>query len=94
MAIRPYGFIPLVAPTIRIYDIDDPVKMVWHNHEFVLDQFDPGADLRGLQPFFAHDPAKIIQQHFIIDDLTEQSFMVVGDDGDEIRPLAGVIVSW
>ena len=75
---------------IIIGDLDDGVKMVWHNHIFMA--YNVGISVGQPTVFFLHHPSGIVQVHGAIGDGTEQCATVMHTDGNEIKTLAGIIV--
>ncbi|GIW92826.1 MAG: hypothetical protein KatS3mg110_0867 [Pirellulaceae bacterium] len=78
---------------VIIHNPNDAMHVVGHDHEFILVQSHIRADLRGLQPFFAHDFAPRVQPHLTIHHFAEEAHAILRDDGKKIRPGLGIIVS-
>ena len=81
---RPYGI------CIIIGNLDDGVKMVGHNH--ILMTYDVGISIGQPTIFLLHHSTCIVHIHGTIGDGTEQRAVMVHTDGDEIKPLCGIIV--
>lgn len=80
----------------RPYDwgLDDKkntVNMVGHHHQRV--QRHLWKMIGNLIPAGLGRSTRIIQPHLAINDITEQAFMPMRTNGDEIRPGRGIIVS-
>ena len=73
------------------YDGNNPMNMIGHDHAFI--HFYIGEMDQDIIPTFLDHPPRIIQPHFPIHDFAEQTFPILGADGDEIRPVLGIIVS-
>ena len=96
MAMRPYAMRPYAMRpymwVIRFHNPHNSVNMVGHDHEFIGEQFDFGADFRGTEPFLPHNVPQGVQHHLPIHDLPKQMCPVMGTDGDEIGARLGVII--
>lgn len=88
MIIRPYD--TGIEPCDTGGDDDDPVQMVWHNHERV--QFRVGKMVRNIQPALYDKASRVIQPHLAVNHVTEQDFPVVRTDRHEVSPFLPVII--
>ena len=76
---------------VRTGVLDDCVEMVGHDDVFVA--FDIGKFVfQFTMPFFYH-LSWVVQNHFPVNDVAEQTFSVFGANGHEIRPGPGIIIS-
>lgn len=66
------------------------MDMIRHHHERI--QLNVGDMIRQVIPGEFHQPAKMIQMHFLTADPAKQALAVRGAKGDEIRPGQGVVI--
>jgi hypothetical protein len=78
------------APTNGIYH-DDSMHMVRHDNAFI--QFHMGKMGGNIVPTLFDNTSCIIQPHFSIDNISEQTFPVLRTAGHKIRAYMGIIVS-
>ncbi len=69
----------------------NPVQMVGHNLEGIYDE--RSEPLWQCIPDFLSKAARLVQYHLALDDFTEQGFLGLGANGDEIRSTSRVIIS-
>jgi hypothetical protein len=69
----------------------NPVQMIRHHHPRI--QFDVGANLRCLLPFFHHNFANGRQMYFTGHNFAKGMRMIMRANGDEIHPRARIIPS-
>ena len=65
--------------------------MVGHDDHFVTNDVWKFF-VRFVIPFFHHSTG-VVQYHFVVFDVTEQTFAVLGANGDEIQTFRGIIVT-
>lgn len=66
------------------------MHMVWHDDKCVCNN---SIKMIGyLQPGFFNHFANIIQYHLPINNLAEEVFSPLGDNGDEISPILAIII--
>src|SRR6185437_9063445 len=78
-------------PCNRSNDMNDSMHMIRHDDERV--QFHIWKMFRYFIPAFFRNYSSVIQLHRAADNIAKQMFAVVNAKGDEIRAVAGVIVS-
>ncbi|MFA5653990.1 MAG: hypothetical protein WDA72_07765, partial [Desulfomonilia bacterium] len=95
-AVRPYlaYILPLGRTAVRPYRITrndyNPVEMIWHDDPGV--QFDFMAYCAGFYPFIRNDFPCVIQSHFALNDVPEQTLSILGAKGDEIGACLRIII--
>ena len=67
------------------------MEMVGHNYHFVANNVRVFV-LRFAIPFF-HHASGVVQNHFVVFDVTKQTFSVLRTNGDEIQAFRSVIVT-
>ena len=70
------------------------MDVVGHDDEFIVEQFNIRAQLGGAEPFVAGYLAQGVEVHFVVIISPEEVLAFVGDEGDEITALGGVVVSF
>src|SRR4051794_39192872 len=68
------------------------MHMVWHDDEFAGIDGNARTQVRRSQPFLGNDSPGLIQTHFPVDDLPEQTRAVLGTYRHEIRTRGRVVV--
>ena len=79
-----------VSPTI-IFDDNDPMYVVRHNH--IRAEFHIGKMIWNCPPAFMCNFAIFRQIYFLVDDFSEQTITIVGDNRDKICACGSVIIS-
>ena len=81
----------IVRPVATIvYQHNDPVNVIRRNHERIA--FNTGIMFRQFVPRRLNNAATIVQPHFPVNDLTEQTCAILRYDDHEIRAGPRVIV--
>ena len=70
------------------------MDVVGHDDEFIVEYLYIGAHLGGAEPFFAGNDAEVVEAHFAVDHLAEEGKALVGDHGDEVTALGGVVIAF
>ena len=78
------GRIQRAATGGRPYGADDSVDVVGHDHKSI--GFDAGIFVWYFIPYRLHHFSGIIENHFSVNDITEQTYSVLHTDGHEIGP--------
>lgn len=84
---------PCPYDVVIIHNPNDAMHVIGHDHEFIIVQSHMRADLRGLQPFLAHNFALRVQPHLTINHFAKEAHAVLRDDGNKIRLGLGIIIS-
>ncbi|MDZ7316106.1 MAG: hypothetical protein ONB24_08290 [candidate division KSB1 bacterium] len=74
------------------FNHDDPMEMVGHYDVFIRLHVRKFA-IQFYPPMFDHSP-RVVQTHFPVHDIAEQTRPILGHDGNKIRPRTGIIVSF
>ena len=90
--LRPYANMLRPYPLDRGCDDDNAMDMIWHHDKCI--QRDVWEMARDFDPMRYRDFPHSIQPYYATRQVAEQAQPIVRDDGDEIDPWRGVIVSF
>ena len=79
-----------VAPTIRIQNPKNPVKMIWHYRKFVKSNI--FEFIRNFPPPKISHLARLIQIHLAILNIPKQTFHILRANCDKIRSILRIII--
>ncbi len=85
----PCPYVSVEFSVLCPYDADYAVDVVWHYYVFT--KFDIIEMSGNCEPAILYDASVVIQDHFVFDDVAEETCFVVGADGDIVPPGFGVI---
>jgi hypothetical protein len=78
------------APTGIIVNQNDPMHMVWHDHEGIHLRVREMS--RNFVPAGLYDPSQRVDSHQAFDHLSKQTFPPEGNHADKIPACLGIIV--